>query len=227
MPGAAPAITKAAWLRLRRAAELGTALGAGPASTSPRALGRAGEPRRPKPALRRHGRRFPATMPSPLRELHVCCTRSRAARRMRSRRSRRRSRASRDDVELLLGHGQPAVAHAPTRCRRGSLSRVLELDPRQCAGSPRARGLFRPHQPHRRACPALVAAGGRRAASAPMRSNFIRAFDHRRAKRFAEGLAALEQVPEDLETARRAASARASCSKGSGDMTRPLPPSRK
>ena len=33
--------------------------------------------------------------------------------------------------------------------------------------------------------------------------NFIRAFDHRRARRFAEGLAALEQVPEDLETARR------------------------
>lgn len=34
--------------------------------------------------------------------------------------------------------------------------------------------------------------------------NFIRAFDHRRAKRFAEGLAALEQVPDDLENARRA-----------------------
>jgi tetratricopeptide (TPR) repeat protein len=33
--------------------------------------------------------------------------------------------------------------------------------------------------------------------------NFIRAFDHRRGKRFAEGLAALEQVPEQLETARR------------------------
>jgi tetratricopeptide (TPR) repeat protein len=34
--------------------------------------------------------------------------------------------------------------------------------------------------------------------------NFIRAFDHRRAKRYAEGLAALEQVPDDLETQRRA-----------------------
>lgn len=34
--------------------------------------------------------------------------------------------------------------------------------------------------------------------------NFIRAFDHRRAKRFAEGLAALEQVPPELESARRA-----------------------
>ncbi len=33
--------------------------------------------------------------------------------------------------------------------------------------------------------------------------NFIRAFDHRRAKRYAEGLEALRQVPEDLETARR------------------------
>ena len=33
--------------------------------------------------------------------------------------------------------------------------------------------------------------------------NFIRAFEHRRAGRFAEGLAALEQVPEKLETARR------------------------
>ena len=33
--------------------------------------------------------------------------------------------------------------------------------------------------------------------------NFIRAFDHRRAKRFAEGYAALKLVPEELETARR------------------------
>jgi tetratricopeptide (TPR) repeat protein len=33
--------------------------------------------------------------------------------------------------------------------------------------------------------------------------NFIRAFDHRRAKRYAEGLEALRQVPEELETARR------------------------
>lgn len=33
--------------------------------------------------------------------------------------------------------------------------------------------------------------------------NFIRAFDHRRAKRFAEGVAALELVPEDIETPRR------------------------
>lgn len=33
--------------------------------------------------------------------------------------------------------------------------------------------------------------------------NFIRAFDHRRAKRFAEGLESLRKVPEDLETARR------------------------
>lgn len=34
--------------------------------------------------------------------------------------------------------------------------------------------------------------------------NFMRALDHRRARRFAEGLAAMEQVPEDLESARRA-----------------------
>jgi hypothetical protein len=33
--------------------------------------------------------------------------------------------------------------------------------------------------------------------------NFIRAFDHRRAKRFQEGLASLSRVPEELETARR------------------------
>ncbi|MEP6983261.1 MAG: sulfotransferase [Sphingomicrobium sp.] len=37
----------------------------------------------------------------------------------------------------------------------------------------------------------------------PNALNFIRAFDHRRAKRFAEGLAALEQVPPDLDSARR------------------------
>jgi len=33
--------------------------------------------------------------------------------------------------------------------------------------------------------------------------NFIRAFDHRRAKRFADGLAAMELVPDDVETVRR------------------------
>ncbi len=33
--------------------------------------------------------------------------------------------------------------------------------------------------------------------------NFIRAMDHRRAKRFEQGLAAMEQVPQELETARR------------------------
>lgn len=37
----------------------------------------------------------------------------------------------------------------------------------------------------------------------PNALNFIRAFDHRRAKRFAEGLAAMENVPDDLETTRR------------------------
>jgi tetratricopeptide (TPR) repeat protein len=38
----------------------------------------------------------------------------------------------------------------------------------------------------------------------PNALNFIRAIDHKRAKRFAEGVAALEQVPGDLEDARRA-----------------------
>jgi tetratricopeptide (TPR) repeat protein len=37
----------------------------------------------------------------------------------------------------------------------------------------------------------------------PNALSFIRAFDHRRAKRFAEGLAALEEVPADLDSARR------------------------
>ncbi len=34
--------------------------------------------------------------------------------------------------------------------------------------------------------------------------NFIRAFDHRRAKRFEDGLAAIAAVSDELETARRA-----------------------
>lgn len=38
----------------------------------------------------------------------------------------------------------------------------------------------------------------------PNALNFIRAYDHRRAKRFAEGLQAMEQVPGDLESGRRA-----------------------
>lgn len=38
----------------------------------------------------------------------------------------------------------------------------------------------------------------------PNALSFIRAYDHRRAKRYAEGLAAIEQVPADLESVRRA-----------------------
>ena len=37
----------------------------------------------------------------------------------------------------------------------------------------------------------------------PNALNFIRAYDHRRAKRFAEGLSAMEMVPDELESARR------------------------
>ena len=49
-----------------------------------------------------------------------------------------------------------------------------------------------------------LAAEAERAAIPPATLNLLRAFAHRRAKRFAEGLAALRQVPEDLEPARRA-----------------------
>ena len=38
---------------------------------------------------------------------------------------------------------------------------------------------------------------------APEGLSFVRAFDHRRAKRYAEGLEALSHVPDELETARR------------------------
>lgn len=38
----------------------------------------------------------------------------------------------------------------------------------------------------------------------PQALNFVRALDHRRSKRFSEGLAAMEHVPADLESARRA-----------------------
>jgi tetratricopeptide (TPR) repeat protein len=48
----------------------------------------------------------------------------------------------------------------------------------------------------------LVEEAGERGAG-PDVLNFIRAFDHRRQKRFSEGLEALRQVPPDLETARR------------------------
>ena len=48
----------------------------------------------------------------------------------------------------------------------------------------------------------LVGEAERRGASATA-LNFIRAFDHRRAKRYAEGVAALEQVTDDIETPRR------------------------
>ena len=49
-----------------------------------------------------------------------------------------------------------------------------------------------------------LVAEAERAAIEPATLNLLRAFAHRRAKRYAEGLAALEKVPVDLEASRRA-----------------------
>ena len=80
--------------------------------------------------------------------------------------------------------------------------RVLKFDPSHDLANLGLAVVFRADQSDRRTGGARRR-GSRNVALATNALNFIRAFDHRRAKRFAEGLAALEQCPKIWKRTRR------------------------
>jgi tetratricopeptide (TPR) repeat protein len=114
------------------------------------------------------------------------------------------SAAKRDpsDIELLLALASQLLFLLQNDAAEASYRRALELDP---ANGLANLGLAVVFELTNRAedLSNLVAQAQARGVD-DIELNFIRAFDHRRAKRYVEGLAALEQVPESLETARRA-----------------------
>jgi tetratricopeptide (TPR) repeat protein len=106
-----------------------------------------------------------------------------------------------ENVELILGlasHRLMLLRHSDAEA---AYRRVLEIEPRNKLAY---LGVATAYELTNRT--AELASWVEEAEKAGVEAdalNFIRAFDHRRAKRYAEGVEALRQVPEELETARR------------------------
>lgn len=106
-----------------------------------------------------------------------------------------------NDVQLLLGLASHQSQMLNTPDAEATYRRALDIEPGNALGN---LGLAVCFELMNRTdeLAALVSQAEQRNVG-PNALNFIRAFDHRRAKRFAEGLEALGQVPDDLETVRR------------------------
>jgi len=106
-----------------------------------------------------------------------------------------------NDIELLLGVAGQRLNVLKTEAAYESYRKVVELEPGNSLGN---LGLAVVFEITNRVddLAALVTEADARGAGENV-SNFIRAFSHRRSKRFAEGLAALEKVPDELESVRR------------------------
>ena len=105
------------------------------------------------------------------------------------------------NLELLLAVASQRLNLLKTEGAEESYRRAVEIDPSSSLGN---LGLAVVFELTNRAdeLAALVKDADARGVGEDV-LNFIRAFDHRRGKRFAEGVAALEKVPDELETARR------------------------
>ena len=105
------------------------------------------------------------------------------------------------DVELMLG----LASHRLTRGRHAAAEeayrRVLTIDPGNSLAFLGVATVL--DQTNRTDELAALASEAEQANIAPEGLAFVKAFDHRRAKRYAEGLEALSHVPDELETARR------------------------
>lgn len=111
------------------------------------------------------------------------------------------AKRSPSDVELVLALASQRLNLLRTESAYEAYRRVVQLDPSSALGNlGLAVVLELTNQTEELS--RLVDEAQQRGVSDDA-LNFIRAFDHRRARRFAEGLAALERVPDDLETARR------------------------
>ena len=149
--------------------------------------------------LRRMTVDFPED-PKPLRELHVLYHQSERDAEATDAIDRATA-IEPDNVELLLGKASHLSKLLMTNESEAIYRRVLELDPRNSLGHLGVAVCL--DLTNRTEELSVVAENAAQQDIGPDALNFIRAMDHRRAKRFAEGLAALEKVPEDLETARR------------------------
>lgn len=107
-----------------------------------------------------------------------------------------------EDIELLLGQASHLSHMLRTNLAEDVYRRVLDLDQGNALGHLGLAVCFDLTNSLDELS-ALVSQAEKRGVSEDA-LNFIRAFDHRRAKRHAEGLAALERVPDDLESPRRA-----------------------
>lgn len=138
--------------------------------------------------------------PKPLRELHIMYRQS--GRDAEATEAIDRATAiDPDDVELLLGKASHLSKLLMTDESEAVYRRVLELEPRNPLGHLGVAVCL--DLTNRTEELSAVAENAAQQDIGAHALNFIRAMDHRRAKRFAEGLEAMEKVPEELETARR------------------------
>jgi tetratricopeptide (TPR) repeat protein len=105
------------------------------------------------------------------------------------------------DIELLLAMASQRLLLLHTDAAEEAYRKVLALEPGNALANLGLAVVFDLSN-RADALSLLVGEAATRGAD-PGALAFIRAFDHRRAKRFADGLETLERVPEELEAARR------------------------
>lgn len=105
------------------------------------------------------------------------------------------------DIELLLGLASHRLTRGQHAGAEEAYRRVLTIDPGNTLAYLGVATVL--DQTNRMAELAALVGEAERANVAPEGLSFVKAFDHRRAKRYAEGLEALDHVPDELETARR------------------------
>lgn len=106
-----------------------------------------------------------------------------------------------NDLELVLGLASHALTQQRHAKSEEAYRRAIEIDPQSVLGFLGIATVL--DQTNRTEELAAFVGEAEAAGLAPEGLCFVKAFDHRRAKRYAEGLEALSQVPNELETARR------------------------
>ena len=149
--------------------------------------------------LRRLAADYPQD-PHPLRELHLIL---KELGREEEALAALEAAAERDpsSVELLMALGSHRLNMLQTDAAEQAYRRVLELQPDHDLANLGVAGVFELTN-RVEELSALVEEARQRGTSENV-VNFIRAMDHRRHKRFAEGLEALKKVPVELESTRR------------------------
>jgi tetratricopeptide (TPR) repeat protein len=105
------------------------------------------------------------------------------------------------DLELVLGLASHSLTQQRHALSEEAYRRAIAIDPKNVLGFLGIATVL--DQTNRTEELAEFVEEAEEAELAPEGLCFVKAFDHRRAKRYAEGLEALSQVPNELETARR------------------------